>query len=254
MPKQKPFNTTPIKSPPKPRVNLKQRTEQIWQELEDEDKTSRDFNLADKLVKNAPWWKKLITRGLWLAILLIIGLAILNFGYLSVWIEHTVFAPNTYTSQTTTDAPAEKVVGTPNEIFIPSLEIRAPILYAQSKTEKEFQELLAKGVVHYPGTANPGEMGNVYIFGHSSDYVWSKGKFKTVFALLPSIEIGSEVLVSNQNGEVFSYTVREKFVAEKTDMSLLSQDTQGKKILTLQTSYPLGTALRRYIVKGELSP
>jgi len=122
----------------------------------------------------------------------------------------------------------------------------------EEKSEKTYQAALQNGVVHYPGTAKPGEAGNVYIFGHSSDYLWSRGNYKTVFALLPRVEIGALVNLSNEEGEIFTYTITDKFVASPKDTQLLSQDTGGKKILTLQTSYPIGTALKRYIVIAEL--
>src|SRR5438552_3712454 len=63
----------------------------------------------------------------------------------------------------------------PNLLLIPSLGIKAPVGYPEKTDENEFQNFLQNGVVHYPGTALPGQPGNVYIFGHSSDYIWSKG-------------------------------------------------------------------------------
>jgi HemK-like putative methylase len=70
-------------------------------------------------------------------------------------------------------------------LSIPSLSIEAPIQFIDKADEKTFQAALKNGVVHYPGTALAGEFGNMYIFGHSSDYIWSKGHYKTIFAVLP---------------------------------------------------------------------
>lgn len=140
----------------------------------------------------------------------------------------------------------------PDTLYIASLDIQAPIKYVEGKTEDVFQKALIDGVVQYPGTAAIGEKGNTYIFGHSSDFAFSKGHYKTVFALLPNIEIGADILISNSEGKIYKYKVYQKFVAKKTDVSLLSQQTNGKSILTLQTSYPVGTALQRYIVQAEL--
>jgi LPXTG-site transpeptidase (sortase) family protein len=142
--------------------------------------------------------------------------------------------------------------GPPNELQIPSLGITAPIKFVNEATEPVFQEALAFGVVQYPGTASVGTVGNSYIFGHSSDFPLSKGEYKTVFALLPNMELGAEVLVTDQSGQQFTYKAFEKFVAASDDVHLLEQETGGRKILTLQTSYPIGTALKRYIVKAEL--
>lgn len=140
----------------------------------------------------------------------------------------------------------------PNQLVIESLDIVAPIQFVTEASETAYQAALVNGVVLFPGTAEVGQAGNTYIFGHSSDFAFSKGNFKTVFALLPQIEIGAPIIVSDKEGTKYTYKVYDKFVAEKTRTDLLSQETNGKAILTLQTSYPIGTALKRYIVKAKL--
>ncbi len=178
---------------------------------------------------------------------------LLNLPYFWVQAKHLLFGSykTTYQNQPAVEA-SEKIYMEPNTLVIEDLGIEAPVVYVEEKSEKTYQAALQNGVVHYPGTAKPGEAGNVYIFGHSSDYLWSRGNYKTVFALLPRVEIGALVNLSNEEGEIFTYTITDKFVASPKDTQLLSQDTGGKKILTLQTSYPIGTALKRYIVIAEL--
>ncbi len=139
----------------------------------------------------------------------------------------------------------------PNRLFIPALNLSLPVVLESTANETAFQKALQNGVVHYPGTAEAGEQGNVYIFGHSSDYIWSKGDYKSAFALLPKIEIGDKILLTNGQGNLFVYIVTETFVASPKDTYLLKQDP-SKHELTLQTSYPLGTALKRFIVKAQL--
>ena len=141
----------------------------------------------------------------------------------------------------------------PNRIRIPSLGITAPIVTPDGTTEQLYQEALKRGVVHYPGTADVGTVGNAYIFGHSSDFVFKGGDYKTVFALLPQIQKDAEILVSDKDGNEFTYKVVESFVANSNDVKLLDQNTNGEKILTLQTSYPIGTALKRWIVKARIT-
>ncbi len=229
----------------------KARSEELWHELSMDEEVAE--SAVNDVVTQSKKHKGIIYKLFWIVLLVAIGFALVNYQYLATWVEYYIFKPQIYTSTDSNQKSTLYEKADPNFLNVPSLEIKAPILYAESKTEKEFQKLLQDGVVHYPGTAMPGEIGNVYIFGHSSDYIWSKGGYKTVFALLPKIEIGEKIKISDKDGEVFTYVVTEKFVAEKTDLKLLSQETGGKKILTLQTSYPIGTALRRYIVRGELS-
>ncbi len=192
----------------------------------------------------------------WFTVITVICAAIfviLNASYfaklLGFYADHT-FVTEQQRAEHIAETPAKL---DPNTVYIPSLNIKAPIIFVdeEKSTEAEFQKALQNGVVHYPKTAGIGEIGNTYIFGHSSDFAFSKGNYKTVFALLPNIQLGAEIMVSNDQGKVFTYKVYDMFVAKKTDIQLLDQNTNGKSILTLQTSYPVGTALKRYIVKAE---
>lgn len=149
------------------------------------------------------------------------------------------------------DTPEAESVGAPNILLIADLGIEAPIQYVEEKSEAVYQEALRKGVVHFPDTALPGEPGNVYIFGHSSDYIWSPGEYKTVFAKLPQIALETEIEITDADGKIFRYAVIDTKVVGPRDLSVLDQQNNEKYLLTLQTSYPLGTALQRFIVVAE---
>jgi sortase A len=177
--------------------------------------------------------------------IIVLGVLILDGQYFLTQIRYALHKPVPETVKNIQ-------TGEPNRLSIQKLGITAPIIITENKTEKEFQQDLAQGVVHYPGTAKIGEVGNAYIFGHSSDFLWKPGSFKTVFALLPKIQIGDIITASNEQGQVFEYKVIETKIIKPNDLSVLSQDTGGRKILTLQTSYPVGTALKRFIVTAEL--
>ncbi len=139
-----------------------------------------------------------------------------------------------------------------NRILIPKIGVDAPIVYIRESNEAAFQKALENGVVHFPGTAKPGQPGNVYIFGHSSDYAWRAGDFKYVFANLPNLKVGDEVTVTDGEGTPFRYRIRETKVVLPKDLSVLDQGDGSESLLTVQTSYPIGTALRRFLVIGEL--
>lgn len=142
--------------------------------------------------------------------------------------------------------------GEPNTITINDRDIQAPVVYVDEASEEVFQDALTGGVVHYPGTAKPGELGNPYIFGHSSDYFWKPGDYKAVFAPLVDIPVDTEVRITNDNGELFIYRVIETKIVGPRDVSVLDQQNYERYLLTLQTSYPIGTALKRFIVVCEL--
>jgi LPXTG-site transpeptidase (sortase) family protein len=140
----------------------------------------------------------------------------------------------------------------PDHLWIDSLNIEAPLKYVSETKESVYQAALKDGVVHFPGTALPGQVGNAYYFGHSSDYPWSGGHYKTVFALLPKIQTGAVIKITDSGGNLFTYTVTGTKIVVPSDTSVLSQETSGKKLLSVQTSYPVGTALRRFVVVAEL--
>lgn len=148
--------------------------------------------------------------------------------------------------------PANPVYRDPDTLYIKNLNITLPVIYIDEKGETAYQEALKHGVVHYPGTALPGAYGNVYIFGHSSDYVWSPGDYKTAFALLPHIALGDEIELTDSTGLVYTYAVTDTKIVSPTDLSVLDQGDGTKRMLTLQTSYPVGTALQRFVAIAEL--
>ncbi|MFA5792373.1 MAG: sortase [Candidatus Gracilibacteria bacterium] len=147
-----------------------------------------------------------------------------------------------------------------NRIKIPGLKIDAPIVEPllginaiESNDwvglEEQIRETLLQGVVHYPGTANPGQKGNAFFTGHSSNVFWELSEFNTVFALLPKIKIGDDIVLTYNQNE-YHYRVIGKKEVYPTDVSSLEQGDDYK--LTLVTCTPVGTAFRRLIVTAEL--
>ncbi len=117
------------------------------------------------------------------------------------------------------------------------------------KFEKEVQGYLRDGVVHYPGTASPGQIGNAFFTGHSSYYPWDKGNFKDVFANLNKLNIGDEYIIFFQQKK-YRYRVVEKKEVSPLEVGVLEQP-ENKKLSTLMTCWPLGTTFRRLIVVAE---
>jgi sortase A len=181
--------------------------------------------------------------------LLALFLALVLDGEYAYKVLRYKISPQTSGSSISTIAEEQ---GQPNHLWISSINVDAPIIYVEAANENAFQKALQSGVVHFPGTASIGEAGNAYIFGHSSDYIYTAGHYKTVFALLPKVNVGAEVQISNALGQIFTYEIIEKKIVVSDDMTVLDQNTNGQKLLSLQTSYPVGTALKRYVVIAEL--
>lgn len=198
---------------------------------------------ADKLTKRA---------AIYLSLFVAAGFLILNFPYFGAQFRYLLFGAATAPELDSVTPIVKAECLSPNQLKIASLGIEAPIIYVDESTEERFQTALKDGVVHFPGTALPGEDGNVYIFGHSSDYTWSQGEYKNIFALLPKIKPGDSILISDALGQLFTYSVTGTLVVSPKETGVLDQQAGKVRMLTLQTSYPLGTALRRFIVQAKL--
>lgn len=177
-----------------------------------------------------------------------------NAGYFSKRIRHfaSPIERHAVPSKASDDPLLRELSGVTNQLRIPNLGIEAPIIYAVERNETAYQDALKKGVAHFPGTAEPGKYGNTYIFGHSSDFPLSAGDYKTIFASLPDIKIGDAIYLTDAKGNAFRYLATETKIIKPNDLSALDQYENQKRMLTVQTSYPIGTALRRFIVVAEL--
>lgn len=150
-------------------------------------------------------------------------------------------------------------VGPPqNRIVIPKLGLNVPLVSPPldavleenwSRVEEDIQGALQNGVVHYPGTARPGQAGNFFVTGHSSYYPWAQGNYKTVFARLHELDPGDEYWVYH-GGDKHRYIVRSKKEVKPSDVSVLDQPLDSR-IGTLMTCTPVGTTLRRLILVSE---
>jgi LPXTG-site transpeptidase (sortase) family protein len=141
-----------------------------------------------------------------------------------------------------------------DRIIIPRIGKNIPIVNVKTENlikrdwnalEKDMQEALQQGVVHYPGTAEPGDHGNVVITGHSSYFLWDPGQFKDVFALLHQVVEGDTIIVYH-NQIKYTYKVYQKEVVTPDKVSVLAQE--GGDRLTLITCTPVGTNLKRLVV------
>lgn len=145
-----------------------------------------------------------------------------------------------------------------NRLIIAKMRKNVPIVEATDAAlaredwrtfEKDIQDALRFGVVRYPGTAAPGEPGNVFITGHSAYLPWDSGRYKEVFALLSMLEIGDAYSIY-YGGDLHRYRVTKKFEVAPKDVSVLEQPSD-QYVSTLMTCTPIGTTLRRLIVRGE---
>jgi sortase A len=100
---------------------------------------------------------------------------------------------------------------------------------------------LEQGPGHYPGTALPGEQGNVAIAGHRTTYAHP-------FYNLDSLVPGDGVYILTVQG-LFRYTVTGSTVVAPTDVTVLESAQQSS--LTLTTCNPRYSAATRLVVTAK---
>lgn len=115
---------------------------------------------------------------------------------------------------------------------IPALDETYPII------EGTDEEMLVKGVGHYPTTALPGGNEQILLSGHRG----------TVFQRLGELQAGDRFIVEMGYGH-FEYEMRTSEIVSADDTTVITP--RGEELLTLSTCYPfsyIGSAPERYII------
>ena len=134
------------------------------------------------------------------------------------------------------------------EIMAPAIGLRSKIVSPQNRDLNILNTALAKGVVHYPGSASPGEVGNVFLFGHSTGLPVVHNKAYEVFNRLKELRAGDAIRIRENNRE-YLYLVS-SIAVKKADDARIDLESSEKK-LTLSTCKIFGGKEDRYIVEAE---
>ncbi len=141
------------------------------------------------------------------------------------------------------------------KLSIPRLNLQVPLVW--SADPANFESDLNHGVIHYPGTAMPGETGIMYVSGHSSDYLWKRNPFHSVFATLNRLQAGDDVFIEAYGIDGKTYNYRYQVVSSVTlapnDQTQFIDDS-GQKLLNLSTCWPIGTQKDRFVVTAVEKP
>jgi sortase A len=140
--------------------------------------------------------------------------------------------PGPSTAPKSAPAAAHGLIG---RIEIPRLLLSAVVVEGVDKIT------LRRAVGHIPGTALPGEPGNVGLAGHRD----------TFFRPLKDLKIKDEIQLSTLEGN-FKYEVESLRVVEPSNVGVLAPS--GENVLTLVTCYPfyyVGPAPKRWIVTAR---
>jgi sortase A len=143
--------------------------------------------------------------------------------------------PRQESSTSPEGVPAAAEDGLIGRLEVPRLHLSVAVAEGTDTTT------LRRAVGHIPGTALPGQPGNVGLAGHRD----------TFFRSLKDVRVKDEVQLSTTNGN-FNYEVASLRVVEPDDVGVLAPS--GENVLTLVTCYPfyyVGPAPKRWIVRAR---
>lgn len=136
-------------------------------------------------------------------------------------------------------ASVSRADGLIGRIEIPRLFLSAIVVEGVDGTA------LRRAVGHIPGTALPGQPGNVGLAGHRD----------TFFRSLQDLRVNDEVQLSTVKGN-FKYEIESLTVVEPDYVTALAPSSEN--VLTLVTCYPfsyIGTAPKRFVARArQVSP
>lgn len=138
-----------------------------------------------------------------------------------------------------------------DSLEIPKIEVLVPLSFVDSLNEKELYPALDKGVIHFPGSALPGEPGQTVILGHSAIHNWPKTKYAWVFTYLNELTEGDEIFVFF-NHRKYPYSVTKKFFLDKGEDLSEEPLTNSENVLILLSCWPPGKDRQRIALEAAL--
>lgn len=135
-------------------------------------------------------------------------------------------------------------------LIIPKIGLNSGVIANVPAGDKDqYQTILKQGVAHAAGSFLPGENGSIYLFGHSTDYIWNITRFNAVFYLLKELKPEDQINIFYQD-ERFVYQVVDKKIVSGQELNFLKPQT-GNEIVVLQTCWPPGTLWKRLVVTAQ---
>jgi LPXTG-site transpeptidase (sortase) family protein len=142
-------------------------------------------------------------------------------------------------------------VNTNFSVVIPKINVNTPVVADVNPGDKRaYMAALNDGAAHALGTAKPGEVGNAYVFAHSTADIFNIERYAAVFTLLNKLEVDDRITTFYNNTR-YDYKVSRKYIVDFNDVHPLTA-TYDRPVLTLQTCDPPGTEFKRLIITAEL--
>lgn len=145
---------------------------------------------------------------------------------------------------------ASSVVGntTPDQVIIEKINVNAKIEKPTSIRVDVLDEALRSGAVYYPGSGTI-EKGNIFLFGHSTNWAVVQNQAYKTFNDLDKL-VGGDTIQLIADGKNYFYKVNKVTLVDAED-ALVEFDNSGRN-LTISTCNTFGEKQERWVVEAEL--
>ncbi len=133
---------------------------------------------------------------------------------------------------------------------IPSIGLETEIVFPKTKDINDLYKYLDSGVIYYPDSALPNQVGEITILGHSAPPGWPKIKHDTVFSNLDKLKFGQEIYL-NLDNKKYTYIVRDTKIIDK-GQEIENSLTNNTNVIMLVSCYPPGKDYKRIVVFAEI--
>ncbi len=149
----------------------------------------------------------------------------------------------------------EAPTGAVNQVSEYTIDI--PALKIENARVKVGGTDLNDSLIAYEGTAMPGEFGAPVVFGHSvlrqfyNPSPKNPRRYTSIFSTIMTLKPGVDKIYITAGGVKYTYLVQSKTEVKPTDVYILTQQYDAKR-LKLVTCVPEGTYLRRGVILAQL--
>jgi len=137
-----------------------------------------------------------------------------------------------------------------NSLEIPEIGVTAPLIVTEDSTQKYLDKELDRGVVIFPKSALPGEIGQTIILGHSAPPNWPKINYDGIFSRINELKEKDEITLYF-NHQKYIYIVNKKIILEKGE-EISNNLEASENTLLLISCWPPGKNIQRIVVESIL--
>lgn len=169
-------------------------------------------------------------------------------GFRSQTSRNLTLTPDVPTTTQTNQTASQPTTQTkPDRIVISKIDVDTHVLQPQSTQVEVLDQYLQQGAVYYPGSGTI-EKGNIFVFGHSTNWAIVQNQAYKTFNNLEKLVKGDTIEVY-ANGQKYTYQVNDVRLANDSE-ALVHLSSEGQ-YLTISTCNTFGKKQERWVVTAK---